>query len=645
MGKITKNFLKNIKYLLRAKSSSLIVIYGPLLLIFLLGVSYDNANFQNIEIGIFSESYSDVTESFIDKLDETEFSTAKMDDKQRCIESVKRGGKHVCVIFPPDMEVSAEQKTQIEFYVDYSKLNLIYSVLEPIHGKIRSQEEEISFDLTSLILQKLKETRQELEDNQQKLENMYANSKEIKDNVEKSKKQLQQVNTDFNTKIFNVENLKTKANQAKSEINNFNNDAAVKLSDAKEDIKDLNNKLEDDVDDIINYADEIVEYMDDHENMSFGSMEDDANDVLELAVDVRDSLEDENISNTDFDTNPNNVRKKLNSLNSALNKLQDTVNSVSERFKDIENVKSAVVSKLGNTNNKLENHIRKVNELQTSFTNMNNNINSISFNQASNIANPVTTKVNPVTAEKTHLNYVFPGLIVLIIMFVTVLLSSTIVSMERSSRAYFRNFITPVKDYVYVIANYFTNLFLISVQLVVIVAIAAAFFSTKVLSSLLGIAVALLLISSMFILIGMLIGYLFKSDETTTLASVIISSILLIFSGLIIPLENMSSWIIKFALYNPFVISENILKQVMLFDTGIMSLWQDLLIMVGICLLLLVLIMLLLKINKRKVFQNYSFHKKKGKKKEKGKKQPKQMNVDLEIDKLKSELKDIKEKN
>ena len=78
----------------------------------------------------------------------------------------------------------------------------------------------------------------------------------------------------------------------------------------------------------------------------------------------------------------------------------------------------------------------------------------------------------------------------------------------------------------------------------------------------------LFLIIAVFVLLGMLLGYIFKSEETTTLGALFIASILLFFSNTILPLESLPEKIKAITLFNPFVVSQELLKGLMIFDLG-----------------------------------------------------------------------------
>ena len=65
MLNIINIILKNFKLLLRSKSSALIIVIGPLLTIFLVGIAFDHMDKYSINVGIYLASESEFTESFI----------------------------------------------------------------------------------------------------------------------------------------------------------------------------------------------------------------------------------------------------------------------------------------------------------------------------------------------------------------------------------------------------------------------------------------------------------------------------------------------------------------------------------------------------------------------------------------------------
>ena len=178
-------------------------------------------------------------------------------------------------------------------------------------------------------------------------------------------------------------------------------------------------------------------------------------------------------------------------------------------------------------------------------------------------------------------------------------LSSSIILTERRAKANFRNFMTPTGGLVFILGAYITCMIILFTQLIIL--LAGAIYLTKInlIPVLAQVSATLFLACSVFVLLGMLVGYLFKSDETTTLASISIASILIFFSNAIIPSESIGGLFRYVALYNPLLITDSLLKRVILFNEGWSSLYSDFIILGIILITLLILNLIARKLTRR----------------------------------------------
>jgi ABC-2 type transport system permease protein len=140
---------------------------------------------------------------------------------------------------------------------------------------------------------------------------------------------------------------------------------------------------------------------------------------------------------------------------------------------------------------------------------------------------------------------------------------------------------TPVKDSSYIIANFITAFIILMIQVIIIMAIASVFFSQQVLLNIPEAIFLLAIISSLFILMGMILGYLFNNEETATLAGVSIGALFLFISDVIIPIESMPEAFAYIASFNPYVLGSSLIRRALLFDSSLLSLYGDVLIMLG----------------------------------------------------------------
>jgi len=576
-----KLIIKNFKLLLRSKSSALIVIFGPLLIIFFAGIAFDNTNTYSISIGVYSSSYSPDSESFIAKLNENEFEVIRVDSEQMCLDDITRGRLHTCIVFPPDMDVKdSKQTNEVVFLVDYSKINLVYMVLDTLSEKLQSRNEEISKDLTSVILEKLDKTRTEIFNKNPDIVTLKSNVESQKIEANTIKSQADGLDLSFDEGSFKVTEMQTYASSIKTDVNSLKSYLATKINASKQGVVDAKNELAD----IVNSSE--------------------VNDV----EDELDSIEADLTlaENKTLDLTGMQI-VEIDQIITLLSSADQEISSVKSKINAVGAAKTKINEKVGSMITSLDSSSKLLDGIKTTFSNIDKNIASIPVVNADKIVSPITTSIKPVSVKKTHLNYIFPSLIVLVIMFISILLSTTLVMMEKHSPAYFRNFITPVNNFTYIVSIYITTLILVALQLIIILSVSSYFFQGQIFSNLVNISLMLFLLSTVFILLGMFVGYIFNSEETGTLASIFVGSIFLFLSDLILPIESMPKYILNIARFNPFVIGQNLLRKTIIFGYKLEPLADDIYLLAGYSALILICILFYFTLSRQTFFSKWSY--------------------------------------
>lgn len=499
---------KNLKLILRSKGSALIVIFGPLFLILLVGAAFNTSSIYGIRVGVYSDSYSELSESIIGELEGKQFNLIRMQSRDECVNGIKGGQVHVCSIFPADLDIKTE--SDILFYVDPSRINLVYLLIEGISSKVETKTEEISLQLTKQILDVLTKTKEEISDKKSLTNGIIQKSHEGNLNAETAQSSLEQ-------QIFNL----------------------------KESDFDL---------------DEI---------------EENANSIAEA----------------------NNI--SVAGILGPLGRAKATLRAKIEEMDNNARFRDEAIRNLKSIESTLEEQDEAASLIEVSFDNINNNINSVGLTSAAKIVSPISTKIEPVVAKKTHLNYLFPTLIMMVILFMGVLLSSILVIREKTSISYFRNYISPTGDALFILGVYFTCLIIVFLQLFVVLGVGLYFFKAALLEFLPNTLLVLLIFSSMFIFLGMIIGYMFRSEETNNLAAISVASIILFFSNTVLPLETLPTLINKITGYNPFVMGEALLRKIIIFQSSLYSLSQQIYIALGATAILFAAVLVANAINKK----------------------------------------------
>jgi len=224
MNKIIKLVGKNFKLLIRSKFSALVILIGPLLIMILAGMAFNNTNVYKINIGVYSESYSELTDSFIEKLRHEQFTVLKSTSQEQCTEKIKEGHFHICIVFPSDLSVEQDSDNQIEFYVDYSRINIVYMVIDSISSRISERTDELSLNMTTNVLDKIKYTQSELDDKYDLLTTTISDNNQISTDVEDIKTNLDSMDLSFNRGGFKTSEIVDKSTEIKKLMNDLGNE-------------------------------------------------------------------------------------------------------------------------------------------------------------------------------------------------------------------------------------------------------------------------------------------------------------------------------------------------------------------------------------------------------------------------------------
>lgn len=479
---------KNFKILGRSKFSLVAIILVPFLVILLTGYAFNSSGLSGIKVGVYSASYSLVTEDILLSLKDSNFTASKYESNSSCIDSIKDGKTQICVIFPSDLSGQGSSE-EIVFYVDYSRINLAYILIHEINSKVSIKSSDLGTSLAQDLINALNTVKELLPE-----QNM---------NLEISKNNLQTI-------------------IGKSENN---------LS--KEDLENLTNVL----------------------------------------ISVRESA------------NESSIKSKINAALVVVNILNQSMLNVSDSFRYIKNQSEeteVILEEISGSSNILISGINKVNILE-----------------AEKISSPIKTRIESINTNTKNKDYFTPIIISLIALFGSILLSSTFILQERKSRAYFRRFITPTGDFVFLLGNYLTCLIILIAQFVLVFIGVLWILKISILAVLPEMILVLFLATSAFTFIGMLVGYLFKSEETTIFASVLIAALLMFFSNAILPIETISTNFKSAAIFNPLVACDTALKKVMLFGLNLSSILTEIYILVGFLVVFGVLSYLGRRITKR----------------------------------------------
>lgn len=548
MIKLFELIKKNFKLLVRAKISSLIIFIGPLLLVTLLGLAYSQSSTFTLTAAVYSDQYTNLSESLVSKMEGQNFLILRQQSADACIGSVKRGESQACIVFQPGMEVTEESSNQITFFVDYSQVNLVWFILDVMSARVSERSEEISKEITGDILDRMWYVEERIKSGQSTLNLIKTNG----DNIRNATGGMQ---TGFKRLDISVDFSGLDIADAKASAENV----SAGLEGLKAEIISLAANASASVENIESYVTSIKSGNNDSDVVSKVNKIDikanDVQDVLDAAVAAVDSQ-------------AMNSSVHLDTIKVSFDNIQQKLDSTRSKIASVKTERDSLMPEFDRLGTEIDSITSNINAMQTTLNEALQRIVAIRGRSADKIVTPITTKIEPVTSQKTHFNSLFPTLVVIIIMITGILLASTLVIVEKKSKAFFRNSFTPTSYFTFNTSTYITSLIVILVQLLLFVSVSAFFFETEVLASMQVILLTILLAATVFICLGMLIGYLFKTEATANLASITLATLFLLFSSAVIPLESLPAYLKSIAMFNPFVMSEVALKQSLIFHLG-----------------------------------------------------------------------------
>ncbi|MBI2111959.1 ABC transporter permease [Candidatus Woesearchaeota archaeon] len=550
--------LKNLRLLVRARMSALIVIFAPLLIILVLGLSYNTSSNYGLNIGVYSSSFTEEVNSFIKVLQEEEFRIITYNDVEECVDDIKLGAVHTCIEVPESFAVDGNQQKEIVYHLDPSKINLVYMIQETLKTKFNVKSQEISQDIAGNILTKLSTTKNVIVEKNAVLGSAKEKSSSALSASESTKTSLAGLDLVLPTYNYNyslVTDVVQTIGEAQSKITK-----AIAVIDAST----LNST----------------------EKTSIKSTLSGANGNLSAASSTLNGPGTETVENL-----ISSLRGNLDLLKSKLSAASDGITSAT--------------SSLGTTTSSLTEVTSSLETVMAALTSAEADLNSLSVTNPDVVSSPIKTTVKKVGKEGTYLNYLFPALLVLVVMFASLLLGTTLVMMEKNSPAFLRNFFLPLKKATFITATYLTTLILIIIQLIIILGVSMIFLDV----SGFGLVFFILLVAaSIFAFLGMAVGYIFTSEETGVLASISLGSILLFVSGVILPLESVSPFLREITYFNPFVIAEKLIREVFIFQSPFSAIWMDLLTLISYCVVMFLVILIAESLMHKNLIHRFMHH-------------------------------------
>jgi len=527
--KILNEVIKNIKIIVRNWTSLSLLVLGPLLLILLIGFAFSGEELHNINLGIISED-----KEIEHILNFTQGNINYFEDAESCIEKIKESNVHICLEFSKNFIKTSEEKIiptgTINFYYDPSDKALANLLIEGIQKSLGLKAQEISITSAKTIFGKIQTLVVFLVGAKEDSENLIAEAYSIRKDLVERRDFLTNISDNFNPTYETIKNLQN--------IINTNNDFENSVSNLDEGI----DKIDLFINSSMNYED-ITNLTNTTANIT---------ELNLLLQSIKQELE--------------NIRNYGYISVSYINQTRENINLLIYQIDQIKFYLDEEIKRTDDNIAKLDKAIARIKEINSNLDTNLEELGKLKPELSKDLINPITTEFNPLLKE-SNIYLLFPTVLTTIIIFISMLFSNIVTLSELNSTAYLRSFIAPVKRYVFVTGIFLTNVIILLLQISILFIVAQLNFGVNILKNVKDIYFITIIVIALFSLIGMLIAYRFKSQQTSILITTFITLIIFLMSSTVVPVELMPDAVYMFASLNPYVLGQAAFNKIILFGS------------------------------------------------------------------------------
>ena len=548
---------KDFKLLLRSKSSAFTAFIGPMLIIALILFAFSSSQELNVSIGISGSSQEGVGTDFFTGLEEEGYTLIDYENVDDCIEDLKFSIINLCVNFPENFVSEDDSDKNVEFYVDQSRLNVAQEVIYSVGANIESTSEEITDEKTKEVLGGIGEEVLSISLSQEEAMQILEGEAS-----------------------FAMSEISSSSSDVESDVDSIDSEMGSAVSDSASGVL-LVDEMSDSYNTILENAEDILDEVDAITDPS--SSLSDAQEALQEAL----------------DTEGENITDVLNDLESAMGSLASAVGTMDTSMEGLLSSSESLSSSVSS----LQTQIGLV---EDELSDIGTSANVIAALSGQDIENKFGISVHEILSSSDKSLFMFPYYLCLLLLFVGMILASNLIVIERQSKAYFRNNTSPTSNLTRFFARFCVTFVVLALQATLVLLAAQFFLHIPVFENIAMTGLILVLSISLFLLLGYLIGYIFKTQEGTNIALLSLGGALTFLSNLILPIESFSYIIREALLYNPYMLSSELLKKSILFQSGIVSLGPEILLLIGYVCLLFILVVVLLKLSGSSWFLSFA---------------------------------------
>ena len=185
------------------------------------------------------------------------------------------------------------------------------------------------------------------------------------------------------------------------------------------------------------------------------------------------------------------------------------------------------------------------------------------------IAAPINLDRVPVFRGRSFLDFLMPGIISIVLMFISFLLASITIVQERSKKTLIRTLLTPLSLGMFLFEKTVALIIIAFIQGIIMLIVAFVFYGILIPADQLAqLFLIILVYAAAFIGIGMALATLAESENTAMLLTLVLSIPMLFLSGVFFPFETMPDLMILLGNALPITLGIRALEAVLIYQKG-----------------------------------------------------------------------------
>jgi ABC-type multidrug transport system permease subunit/predicted nucleic acid-binding Zn-ribbon protein len=596
---------KDLKVYIRHRKTLLLIFIAPILITILIGSVFSGASDQGLrDVKLGVGGGSDLGKNIIENLNNSNmFIIVKENTSDPAvIENGVKEGKYSAGIFIPENETQAMQ-----LYLDNSKVQ----IAPVISTFFLTTTEKMSYELTLAFISRLWDNLGQMES---QLNPLRAGVLSINSSIANLNNDTQDVLSSLNE--VNASSLNESTGVMKTTLDRM----GVELQRSREDINDTRKdlgELDKNVTSIYNDSaglrDDLKFVVDniDSTDASLLAMQTSLQSTYNLTCadpaalqcislentiqqiqDTRAQIIDRTARITSLYNSLDTVAQKSAELHDKLGKtderLQNMQESIDNYTAEISNINGnisnidASISALENVKNQSVGVSAQMDKLAADMSNGTGNlVNNIDMTKGllgevisrspSAVAAPIKLESGVVFKDRSYLDFLMPGIISIVLMFISFLLASITIVQERSKKTLIRTLLTPISLPGFILEKTAALILIALLQGIIMIVVAYLLYGIVIPADQLGgLFLVILVYSAAFIGIGMALATFAESENTAMLLSLVLSIPMLFLSGVFFPFETMPELMVKLGNALPITMGIKALASVLIYQQGVL---------------------------------------------------------------------------